>query len=159
MFLILNGIAGLILFMHLGRWIFSDTTTGTIIRPFQSTIINVSYSVDSKTYNQSLLRNDVSFFENQVKLRYLKNDPSIARVDSFMGLYAEPLAWWLVFLLATSILFFTNNSIFSKGTTFIVHKKFPWISMEEYFPLPKFWSRFRRAEHQEKKEENKNLLR
>lgn len=52
-----------------------------------------------------------------------------------MGIFAEPLAWWLVFLIASAMLLLTNNAVFSKGTIFILQKKFPWISMEEFFPI------------------------
>ncbi len=53
-----------------------------------------------------------------------------------MGLYAEPLGWWLVFLLASSMLLLMPNTVFSKGTKFQLQKSFPWISMDEYFPAP-----------------------
>jgi hypothetical protein len=52
-----------------------------------------------------------------------------------MGMFAEPLAWWLVFLIASSMLFLMDNTVFSRGTTFLLQKKFPWLSMDEYFPF------------------------
>jgi hypothetical protein len=71
-----------------------------------------------------------------VQVRYLKFHPQTSRVNSFMGIWAEPLGWWGVFLLASAMLLLTQNAVFSKGTIFQLHKKFPWISMEEYFPFP-----------------------
>ena len=157
MFFILNGIIALILCFHLGRWLFSSTTTGTIIRPYNATTINVRYSVNGETYTETFMRNDVSLFKQTVTVRYLNKNPSIARIDSFMGIYAEPLAWWLVFLIATSAFFFTNNVIFSKGTVFQLHRRFPWISMEEYFPLPKRWRRYAKTSNEkERKEDNRS---
>ena len=46
---------------------------------------------------------------------------------------------WLVFLIASSMLLLMTNTVFSKGTMFQLHKKFPWISMDEYFPQPGGW--------------------
>jgi hypothetical protein len=56
-------------------------------------------------------------------------------------MYAEPLAWWLVFLLASAMLLLMPNTVFSRGTMFQLQKKFPWISMDEYFPAPGNWYR------------------
>jgi hypothetical protein len=69
-----------------------------------------------------------------------------------MGILAEPLAWWLFFSLAIGALLLIDNSVFSKGTTFQLHKRFPWISMDEYFPVKSRWfSRERRQESTEDK--------
>lgn len=56
-----------------------------------------------------------------------------------MGIAAEPLAWWLVFLLASAMLLLTHNTVFSRGTIFQIQKKFPWLSMDEYFPEDARW--------------------
>lgn len=131
----INGIIALFLLYYIGRWLFSSTTTGQIIPPIHPDRIQVTYSVNGKEYRGSYLRSDVPLRNKNVTLRYLNNNPSVSRVNSFLGIYAEPLAWWGIFLFASFLLFFTNNAVFSKGTTFYVQKKYPWIYMEEYFPV------------------------
>jgi hypothetical protein len=135
MFFILNGIIAIILFVHLGRWLFSETTTGNIILPLSPNTITATYYVDGHVYTGTFLRNEIPYAATAVKIRYLHRDPSTSRIDSFYGIYAESLGWWLVLLISFSIILLTNNMIFSKGTVFEIHKRFPWISMEEYFPV------------------------
>ena len=162
MFFILHGIVAFILLCYFGPWIFSRTVTGRIVQPLNNpTTITVEYKVDGKIYSEEFMRNGIHYAKKTVPLRYLSFNPSTARVRSFMGMWAEPLAWWLVFLLATSMLLLTNNAVFSKGTVFQLHKKFPWISMEEYFPVrirSNWWrrntTRQPRPEKEEMKEEN-----
>jgi hypothetical protein len=91
----------------------------------------------------------VPFYQKQIEVHYFVFDPSSSRINSFLGLYAEPLGWWFVFLLASSMLLLMPNTVFSKGTKFQLQKKFPWISMDEYFPAP--GSRFYR------RKENRHL--
>lgn len=144
LFFFLNGIVALILCFYLGRWFFSGTITGIITYPFSSVNITVRYTVNGKGYTATYMRDELPFSVREIDIRYIKSDPSVSRVDSFLGIYAEPLAWWLVFLIATSSLLLTNNVVFSKGTVFVLQRKFPWISMEEYFRLPRRW-RWRRS--------------
>jgi hypothetical protein len=134
MFLLLNGsiAAGLLLYFLL--WICSPTITGDLVTPYEPTMITVRYQVKGKTYKETFMRNGIDYQNRRVSLRYLALDPEVSRVNSFMGSFAEPLAWWLVFFIASSMLLLTNNTVFSKGTIFRLQKKFPWISMEEYFP-------------------------
>lgn len=134
MFLFVNSFVFVVLLFHFFPWLFSDTTTGGIVPPSQSNAIHVTYRVDGKDFSGSFMRNDVDYLQRSVNIRYLVFRPQTARVNSFMGFWAEPLAWWSVFLAASGMLFLTNNTVFSKGTIFRLHKKFPWISMEEYFP-------------------------
>ena len=142
MFLLLQGIAVFVLLCYFSIWMISGKTTGTLIRPYFSNTMNISYQVGPKTYTRSYARYDVPFGELKVPIRYLLFSPSSSRVDSFMGLLAEPLGWWLVFLLASSMLLLTDNTVFSKGTVFQIHKKFPWLSMEEYFPAAGEWKSY-----------------
>lgn len=142
MFLLLQGIAVFVLLCYFSIWMISGKATGTLIRPYYSNTMNISYKVGSKTYTRSYARYDVPFGELKIPIRYLSFLPSSSRVDSFMGLLAEPLGWWLVFLLASSMLLLTDNTVFSKGTVFQTHKKFPWLSMEEYFPATGEWQSY-----------------
>lgn len=135
MFFILNGIIALILFIYLGRWLFSEPTTASVTLPFSANTFTATYSVNGNVYRNTFLRNDVPYAATSVKIRYLPVDPSVSRVSSFYGIYAESLGWWLVLLFALSMVLLTNNMIFSKGTVFEFRRKFPWVSMEEYFPV------------------------
>jgi hypothetical protein len=139
MFFLLNGIALSILLVYFAPWLFSKTITGKVIAPYESTIVHVEYVVGNKKYIGSFMRNGIGFSQRDIPIRYLSFDPATSRINSFMGLGAEPLAWWSVFLLASVMLLLTHNTVFSKGTIFQLHKKFPWISMDEYFPLDSRW--------------------
>ena len=135
MFLLLQGIVVFLLLCYFGVWMISGkTTTGMLVRPYYGNTMNITYRVGTQTFTNSFGRYDVPYGTVNVEIRYLLFAPSSSRVNSFMGLFAEPLAWWLVFLIACSMLLLTNNTVFSKGTIFQLHKGFPWLSMEEYFP-------------------------
>jgi hypothetical protein len=141
MFLFLNGFIAFGLLIYFGAWLTGGTTTATIIPPLNANTIHVQYEVDGKFYTGTHLRNEVPFAEKQVEVQYFSLDPSISRIPTFLGMYAEPLAWWLVFLIASSMLLLMPNAVFSKGTVFQLQKKFPWILMDEYFPEPRTWYR------------------
>lgn len=136
MFLFLNGFIAIILLLYFGSWLVSKTATASIISPYNTNTIHVQYSVNGKMYTGTHLRSEIPFSQREIQVHYFLFDPSSSRVNSFTGLYAEPLAWWLVFLLASGMLLLMTNTVFSKGTTFQLQKKFPWISMDEYFPAP-----------------------
>ena len=136
MFFGLNGLIAIGLILYFSVWIFSRTVTGNVISPFEPNTVTVSYQVDGKNYTESYMRNGWDYSKRKVPIRYFIFNPEISRINSFMGIFAEPLAWWLVFLIASAMLLLTNNAVFSKGTIFILQKKFPWISMEEFFPVP-----------------------
>ncbi len=136
MFLFLNGFIALCLLIYFGAWLTGGTTVAKIIPPLSANTIHVQYEVAGKTFTGTHLRNEIPFAQKQVRVRYFVLDPSISRIPTFLGMYAEPLAWWLVFLLASSMLLLMPNSVFSKGTMFQLQKKFPWILMDEYFPEP-----------------------
>jgi hypothetical protein len=137
MFLALNGSIAFLLLVYSCVWMLGRTTTGTITTRFAVTTIQVSYMVDGVEYAHDYLRNDVDYGSREVSIRYLPFDPSFSRINSFMGILAEPLGWWMVFFIASAMLLFIDNPVFSKGTMFQLQWRFPWISMEEYFPLPK----------------------
>lgn len=139
MFMVLNGLIALFLVVYFGIWIMGEKTTARVIPPYAASKITAVYQVGSKTYTRSYLRNDVSFSEQYITISYLNNRPSSSRVYSYMGIAAEPLAWWFVFLIASSMLLLTDNLVFSKSTVFKLQKRFPWISMEEYFRLPWYY--------------------
>lgn len=139
MFFLLNGMTGLILVFYFGPWLFSRVTTATITTPYEATKIHAAYVVNGKAYSDSYMRNGIESSKRTVAIRYLSFHPQTSRVNSFMGMWAEPLAWWGVFILASAMLLLTHNTVFSKGTIFQLQKKYPWISMEEYFPLHHAW--------------------
>ncbi|MGZ3848827.1 MAG: hypothetical protein ACXVMS_09435 [Flavisolibacter sp.] len=145
MFLLLNGLVGLGLACYFAPWLFSKVTLARTMAPFESNLIHLQYTVAGKTYLADHLRNGISSLQNTVPVRYLTFHPQTSRVNSFMGMWAEPLAWWSVFLLASSMLLLTHNTVFSKGTIFQVHRKFPWISMDEYFPYTEERYQWRQA--------------
>lgn len=150
MFLRLNALIALILTLYFGRWLFSHTAEATIVTPFSASTIYATYPVNGQTISASFMRNGIPMTATRVTVRYLKNDPHTAVVNSFMGLCAEPLAWWGVFLFASAALLLTNNSVFSKNTAFFLRKRFPWIWMEEYFPVQanrQYY--YRRQQHQQ----------
>ena len=125
----------MILFFYFVPWVFSSSTTGKIITPFEAVKVHVQYTVEGKRFYGSYLRNDIEYAQHTVSIRYLHFRPQISRINSFMGMWAEPLAWWGIFLLASAMLLLTHNTVFSRSTVFQLHKRFPWISMEEYFPF------------------------
>ena len=139
MFFLLQGLAVVALLCYFGLWMINGKTTATIVRPYYSNTINVNYQVKEQFYTGSYSRYDVPFSARTVTIRYLLFRPASSKINSFMGIAAEPLAWWLVFLLASAMLLLMPNTVFSKGTIFQVHKSFPWISMEEYFPENASW--------------------
>lgn len=134
MFFFLNGFIAFILLLYFGSWWLSNTAIATIIPPYNSTTIHVQYEAEGAIYTGTHMRNGIPFAQKQVLVHYFLFNPSLSRVNSFMGLYAEPLGWWLVFLMASAMLLLMPNTVFSKGTMFQLQKKFPWISMDEYFP-------------------------
>jgi len=140
MFFILNGVIALVVAFYCLIWIFGGKATGEILNSDYDNVhyrnrLLVRYSVKGKMYSSNFLRFDVPFSQKQISISYLSFHPQSSRVNSFMGIYAEPLAWWSVILLALSMLLLTHNQVFSRGTVFEIRKKFPWISMEEYFIL------------------------
>lgn len=136
MFFFLNGLIAVLLLFYFTFWWISGRAVATIIPPLNSNTITVQYQVKNKIYTGSYLRGEIPFYQKQVTIRYSLLKPSASYIPTFLGLYAEPLAWWLVFLIAFSMLFLMPNTVFSKGTMFQLHNKFPWISMDEYFPEP-----------------------
>jgi hypothetical protein len=139
MFLILQGLILLVLAVHLGRWLFSDTVEGQVTTPYSATMMTVHYTVDGIGYADTYMRNGYPLTPKTVGVRYLTYNPSISRIDSFMGIGAEALGWWFVISLGLFSLLLTDNTVFSKGTIFQLHRRFPWISMDEYFPIKSRW--------------------
>jgi len=135
MFLLLNGVTAFFFVLYFIPWLSSDVTTAKIVTPYEATKVHVSYTVNGVAYFGDHLRNGIEFSTHSVPLRYLRFHPQSSRINSFMGMWAEPLAWWSVFLMASAMLLLTHNTVFSKGTIFQFQNKFPWISMEEFFPF------------------------
>ena len=135
MFLVLNGSIAFLLLVYSCVWMLGRTTTGIITTPYAVTTIEVSYVVNGVLHMHNYLRNDVDYGSRAVSIRYLPFDPSFSRINSFMGILAEPLGWWMIFFIASAMLLFIDNPVFSKGTMFQLQWRFPWISMDEYFPF------------------------
>jgi hypothetical protein len=139
MFLYLNGLVVLILLFYFSPWLFSATTTGVIIKPFEPNTLHAQFIVGDRLYTGRYMRSGIAFTERSVPIRYVRFQPQTSRINTFMGMWAEPIGWWAVFVLASSMLLLTDNTVFSKGTVFQLQKKYPWISMEEYFPYSDEW--------------------
>jgi hypothetical protein len=133
-FLVFNGIIAAGLMIYMGLWLISAKTDAKIIRPYKATTVTFEYSAHGKKHTGTELRYGIPFEKTTIPIRYFVFNHAASRVNSFMGIAAEPLGWWGIFLVATAMLFLTNNTVFSKGTRFYLQPKFPWISMEEYFP-------------------------
>ena len=134
MFFAINGLVGLGLLVYFVFWLLCSTVNGTIQRPLQSNIMLVQYEVNNQFYTMAFMRNGYPFAERGVSVRYWGANPKVARINSLLGFAAEPLAWWLVLLIASAMLLLTNNTVFSKGTRFQLHRGFPWLTMDEFFP-------------------------
>lgn len=134
MFFYFNGLIAASLLLYFAPWLFSNVATAKVITPYGVTTIQLQYEANGKQYSNEHMRNDIPFQQRTVRIRYLKFHPASSKVDSFMGMWAEPLAWWSVLLLASAMLLLTHNAVFSKGTIFHIHKKIPWISMDEFYP-------------------------
>ncbi len=158
MFLILQSIIAVLMLFYFGLWMINGKTTATIVRPFYANTISAVYTVGSESYSASYSRYDVPYSARSVEIRYLLFKPSSSRINSFMGMAAEPFGWWLVFLLASGMLLLMPNTVFSRGTIFQIQKKFPWISMDEYFPERSSWWNNQRTKQRPKKEERQKLL-
>ena len=141
MFFAFNGGIAFILACYIAVWVSGKTADAVIITPFAASRLKAVYEVKGKNYEGQYLRLDIPFNKRVITIRYLSFAPSYSRVSSFMGIALEPLAWWLVFLLASSMLLLTNNVVFSKGAQFHFHRKFPWISMDEFFRVPWYYRR------------------
>jgi hypothetical protein len=157
MFLFLNGIIATSLLLYFGLWLISRDTTANIVPPYNANTINIQYGVNENIYTGNHLRNDIPFSQKHVTIKYFVFNPSSSRIATFLGLYAEPLAWWLVFLLASAMLLLMPNTVFSRGTIFQLQKKFPWISMDEYFPAPGNWYRREKKERYYSQKKPKRL--
>ncbi|MFL5741145.1 MAG: hypothetical protein ACJ75B_13060 [Flavisolibacter sp.] len=151
MFFLLNGGIAFCLVFYFSLWIFGGKATAEIISPYYTNQVDVKYLVGTKVYSSTYLRNDVPYNQRKISIRYLSFHPQSSRIDSFMGIYFEPLAWWSVFLLASAMLLLTDNLVFSRGTMFGIGKNFPWISMEEYFPVDDVDSEVRGNAYQKEK--------
>ncbi|HJW16103.1 MAG TPA: hypothetical protein VJ499_03240 [Flavisolibacter sp.] len=139
MFFYFNGIIALSLLLYFSPWLFSRVAVANVVTPYEVTTLQLQYEANGKLYTNGHMRNDIPFQDKTVRIRYLIFHPSSSRVDSFMGMWAEPLAWWSVLLLASAMLLLTHNTVFSKGTVFHIHKRFPWISMDEFYPYYGYW--------------------
>ena len=135
LFLFIHIFIALLMAVYFSIWLFGNKITADVIPPHLPSRVYVQYRVEGELYQTSFLRNDIPFFARRLDIRYPSFDPSYSRVNSFLGIYAEPLGWWLLFFLVSAMLLLTNNPVFSKGTNFYFRKQFPWVSMEEYFPL------------------------
>jgi hypothetical protein len=135
LFLIINGSIALALTSYFALWFLSPAATGKMISPFYASTITLNYVAGGKEYQGTYMRNGISYSDRSVEVSYLSFQPESSRVRSFLGICGEPLAWWFVFLLASSMLLLTDNLVFSKGTIFVFQKKFPWVSMEEFYPF------------------------
>lgn len=138
-FAALQGLMLLILLLHLGRWLFSGVAEGRVTTPYSATVMTVHYTVDGVPYTGTYMRNGFPLALRTAEIRYLTYNPSTSRINNYMGIAAEPLAWWLMISVVVAALLLTDNAVFSKGTTFQLHRRFPFISMDEYFPIKSRW--------------------
>lgn len=134
MFLIVNAPFAVGLLIHFTIWMLAGVrTTAAVVQPLPNTL-GVRYSVDGKIYTATHLRSGTPYRAEKVAIRYLNYKPEASRIDSFQGLWAEPLSWWAVWLAASAALLLTNNTVFSKGTQFRLQRRFPFLQMDEFFP-------------------------
>ena len=134
LFLFTNAFAAMLVCVYLLVWLLGGkSTTATITKP-HAPQLNIAYRVDGVQYQTIHMRNDVDYGKTKVAIRYLRWRPQSSRVISFLGLAAEPLGWWGIYLTASAMLLLSNNTVFSKGTRFTLQRKFPYLSMDEFFP-------------------------
>ena len=150
MFFYVNGLALAALLVYFSPWLFSATTSARVVQPYEANVVHVEYVVANTPYGGRYMRNGIAFTERYLSIRYLTFHPRTSVINSFMGMWAEPLAWWGIFILASGMLLLTNNTVFSKGTVFQLQKKYPWISMEEYFPYAGEWYYQKREDNSRK---------
>jgi len=136
MFFFLNGMIAATLLLYFGSWKIAPATRAFISDPYRGSQIGISYNVAGRNYRATHMRNDIPLRTRYVRIRYFRMAPSFSRIDSFYGIYAEPLVWWMIFFIASSFLLLPDNLVFSKGTVFVLRRSFPYIWMEEYFPVP-----------------------
>jgi hypothetical protein len=117
-------------------WIFSRTTNGEIISFDRAArtgkwkhieTMTVRYTVGYKQYTSVYTRNSTPLWQKQISVRYLTLFPGTSRIDSFITNWEEYMIWYLIFFLATSMIFFVPNEVLPKGTLFELRKQFPWV--------------------------------
>ena len=97
MFLFLNGIIATFLLLYFGSWLISGNTVANIVPSYNANSMKIQYRVNENIYTGNHLRNDIPFSQKQITIKYFVFNPSSSRIASFLGMYAEPLAWWFVF--------------------------------------------------------------
>lgn len=150
LFLISNAVWGFIIAIYLMVWLLGGVrTVATITKPAVPQL-QLRYIAGNTTYTTTHLRYGVGYDKTAVPLIYLRWRPGSSRVHSFLGLAAEPLGWWGIYLTASAMLLLSNNTVFSKGTRFTLHRRFPFISMDEFFPAAPNRFSFRTQDRQPK---------
>ncbi len=117
-------------------WVFSKTTNVEIIDFGRAAktgdfrfieTMTVRYMVDYSNYTATYTRNETPLWEKSTRIRYSTLFPGISRLDSFAGNWMEPLLYYLIFFLGTTIIFFVPSDILPKGILFEFSKNYPWI--------------------------------
>jgi hypothetical protein len=133
----LQGLFLLGILMYQSPWLFSNTTVG-IIKEFgyapylrgRKTIelMNVDYLVNDKLYNRTYTRNATPDSQQNIIIRYLTFMPGASRIDTPVGEWEEPLLWYVVFFIFTSMMFFIPNDTTPKDMLVTISNKKPWVT-------------------------------
>jgi hypothetical protein len=119
-------------------WLFSKTTEGEIVSFDRAATtgkwkhietMTVSYRVGLDQYTSVYTRNRTPLWQKQIAIRYSIFFPGISRLDSFITNWGEYMIWYLIFFLATSMIFFVPNDVLPKGTMFEIRSRFPWFKI------------------------------
>lgn len=119
-------------------WAFSRTTQGEILefnraadrgKWKQVETITVRYWVDYKEYTETYTRNKTPLWQKDIPVRYSILFPGVSRVDSFLSNWGEYMIWYLVYFLATTMLFFVPNEVLPRGTMFRLKPRHPVVTI------------------------------
>jgi hypothetical protein len=126
--------------LYQSPWLFSKTTTGTIVSFGTAAssgnfrvveMMRVSYEVEYESYIGYYTRNATPKSTSTVKIRYLTFSPGTSRLSTSIGEWGEPLLYYLIFFIGTSMFFLIPNESISKEMTIVLRKKRPWVKIDK----------------------------
>lgn len=137
-YLFLQGLFIASLLLVQASWIFSRTTEGEVLSFDRAAstgkwkhieTMTVRYTVGDEQFISVYTRNRTPLWQKHITIRYLILLPGTSRIDSFITNWEEYLIWYLIFFLATSMIFFVPNDVLPKGTMFGFTRHFPWVKI------------------------------
>ena len=137
-YLVLQLIFFTCLFFFQFFWLFSKTTDADILsfgrasneRGWHSIeTMDVTYTIAGKKYNATYTRNETPKSQTSIKIRYSILFPEVSRIESFAGNWDQPLMYYLIYFLFTTMVFTVPGDIFPKNPIFVLSNKSPFVKV------------------------------